>query len=128
MDIALDLIVAFVLGIWIGYRINERIHQAVLPDLLRRLGVTPKQLETVMSDLKKETGSEEPAQTESAVIEIKVERHGDTIYVFRKTDDQFLGQGKTFEEIVKRLEKDFQNVKFHVSKEDGADLLKNPTS
>lgn len=125
MDIALDIIVALVLGIWIGYRVNERIHQAVLPDLLRRLGVTPRQLETVMSDLKKETGTEESKPEEGAVIEIKVERHGDTIYVFRKTDDQFLGQGKTFEEIVQRLEKDFQNVKFHVSKEDGADLLKS---
>jgi hypothetical protein len=45
---------------------------------------------------------------------------------------EFLGQGKNYEELLKILQSKFQNVKFAVAKEDGADLLglvkENPTT
>ena len=84
-----------------------------------------------MEDLKKEIGQETEPDA-AAEINIKVEQHGEQIYVFRKDTDEFLGQGRNYDEILKILQSKFQNVKFAVSKEDGADLLglakNNPTS
>ncbi len=118
------------LGAFAGYRIADHIHKSILPDLFHRAGVTPEKLERVMEELKKEIGQEE--ETESGTeINIKVEQHGEQIYVFRKDNDEFLGQGRNYDEILKILQSKFKDVKFAVSEEDGAGLLglkNSPTS
>lgn len=128
MELA-PLFICFVAGIFVGWRISDHIHQSVMPDMFRRLGIKPQQLEQVMQDLKKELGQEEPTK-DSTEICIKVEQHGEQLYVYRKDNDEFLGQGKNKDEILKILQSKFQNVKFSVTKEDGADLLQlsNPTA
>jgi hypothetical protein len=102
-------------------------HKAIMPDLFRRTGVTPEKLEQVMRDLQKEVGEE----VKDPEILIKVEQHGEQLYVFRKDNDEFLGQGRSYDEILKILQSKFKNVKFAVHKEDGAELLglikDNPT-
>jgi len=119
------------LGVLVGYRVSDHIHKAVLPDLFRRAGVTPEKLEKIMEDLKKEISQDEEPDAD-AEINIKVEQHGEQIYVFRKDTNEFLGQGHNYDELLKILQSKFQNVKFAVSKEDGADLLglakDNPTA
>ena len=98
---------------------------------MHRIGVTPEKLEQVMKDLKMEIDQEEGKQKDPE-INIKVEQHGEQLYVFRKDNMEFLGQGKNYEELLKILQSKFQNVKFAVAKEDGADLLglvkENPTT
>ena len=120
-----------ILGGLIGYRVCDHIHKAIIPDLMHRIGVTPEKLEQVMKDLKMEIAQEEGEQKDPE-INIKVEQHGEQLYVFRKDNMEFLGQGKNYEELLKILQSKFQNVKFAVAKEDGADLLglvkENPTS
>ncbi len=119
-----------ILGSIAGYRVADHIHKSILPDLFKRAGVTPEKLEKIMEDLKKEIGQEEAVES-GTEINIKVEQHGEQIYVFRKDNDEFLGQGKNYDEILKILQSKFQNVKFAVSEEDGAGLLglakNNPT-
>lgn len=118
-----------ILGAFAGYRVADHIHKSIMPDLFQRAGVTPEKLEKVMEDLKKEIGQEEAKDPE---VLIKVEQHGEQLYVFRKDNDEFLGQGRSYDEILKILQSKFKNVKFAVHKEDGADLLglikDNPTS
>ena len=118
-----------ILGGAVGYRVADHIHKSIIPDLLRRAGVTPEKLEQVLRDLQKEINQEEPTK-DSTEICIKVEQHGEQLYVYRKDNDEFLGQGKNKDEILKILQSKFQNVKFSVTKEDGADLLQlsNPTA
>ncbi len=119
-----------ILGSIAGYRVADHIHKSILPDLFKRAGVTPEKLEKIMEDLKKEIGQEEAVES-GTEINIKVEQHGEQIYVFRKDNDEFLGQGRNYDEILKILQSKFQNVKFAVSEEDGAGLLglakNNPT-
>lgn len=120
-----------VLGAIAGYRVADHIHKSIMPDLFKRAGVTPEKLEKVMEDLKKEIGQIDDTAKDSEIL-IKVEQHGEQLYVFRKDNDEFLGQGKNHEEILKILQAKFKNVKFAVQKEDGADLLglikENPTT
>lgn len=124
-------LVGAILGAFAGYRVCDHIHKAIIPDLMHRVGVTPEKLEQVMQDLKKEIHQEEGTEKDPEVS-IKVEQHGEQLYVFRKDTDEFLGQGKNYEELLKILQSKFQNVKFSVAKEDGAELLglikDNPTS
>ena len=120
-----------ILGGLVGYSVCDHIHKAIIPDLMHRIGVTPEKLEQVMKDLKMEIAQEEGEQKDPE-INIKVEQHGEQLYVFRKDNMEFLGQGKNYEELLKILQSKFQNVKFAVAKEDGADLLglvkENPTT
>ena len=119
------------LGAVAGYRVADHIHKAIMPDLFKRAGVTPEKLERVMEDLKKEIGQVDDTANDTEIL-IKVEQHGTQLYVFRKDNDEFLGQGTNYDEILKILQSKFKNVKFAVHKEDGADLLglikDNPTS
>ena len=127
----LAFIIGAVLGGLIGYRVADGVHKAVMPDMFRRLGVTPDQLEQVLQDLQKEVNAEEGKDTRTEIT-IKVEQHGTQLYVFRKDTDEFLGQGKDHNEILSILQKKFKGVKFSVTEEDGAGLLNmiknNPTS
>jgi len=115
-------LIGAVLGGFAGYRVCDHIHKAIIPDLMQRVGVTPEKLEQVMKDLKMEISQGE-GEEKDPEISIKVEAHGEQLYVFRKDNMEFLGQGKNYEELLKILQSKFQNVKFSVAKEDGADLL-----
>ena len=42
---------------------------------------------------------EEQAESETKRIEMKVEKHGDILYAFRKDNDDFVCQGSNFEEL-----------------------------
>ena len=116
-----------ILGAIVGYRASDRVHKAVVPDLLRRAGVTPEKLESVMADLQKEINDE----VKDPEINIKIEAVNGQLYVYRKETSEFLAQGTNYDEILGILKSKFTDVKFAVTKEDGAELLglgNNPTS
>lgn len=61
--------------------------------------------------------AESPEQEVSR--KLKVERHGDMLYVFAEDTDEFLAQGKTLQEALAVIEKRFPNKTFigHLNKE-----------
>jgi hypothetical protein len=125
----LAFVLGCILGAIVGYRVADRIHKSVVPDLLRRAGVTPEKLEQVMVDLQKEIGQEVTVAV--AEINIKVESVEGRLYVYRKETSEFLAQGTNYDEILGILKSKFTDVKFAVTKEDGAELLglgNNPTA
>jgi hypothetical protein len=125
----LAFVLGCILGAIVGYRVADRIHKSVVPDLLRRAGVTPEKLEQVMVDLQKEIGQEVTVAV--AEINIKVESVEGRLYVYRKETSEFLAQGTNYDEILGILKSKFTDVKFAVTKEDGAELLglkENPTA
>jgi uncharacterized protein YabE (DUF348 family) len=125
----LAFVLGCMLGAIVGYRVADRIHKAVVPDLLRRAGVTPEKLEQVMVDLQKEIGQEVTVAV--AEINIKIEAVNGQLYVYRKETSEFLAQGTNYDEILNILKSKFTDVKFAVTKEDGAELLglkENPTA
>jgi hypothetical protein len=126
MDIFL-IILAVALGFVIGWRVNEHIHQSILTDLLKRAGVTAEDLEKALDKLSTEI-DESPASNTTKVY-VRVERVNEQIFMFRKDTNEFLAQGTTARDLLDALTKRFKDMEFTVTKEDGAELLKeNPTS
>jgi predicted nucleic acid-binding Zn-ribbon protein len=125
MDILL-IILAVALGFVIGWRVNEHIHQSILTDILKRAGVTAEDLEKALDKLSTEI-DETPDSTTK--VYVKVERVNDQIFMFRKDTNEFLAQGTTAQDLLDSLTKRFKDMEFTITKEDGAELLKeNPTS
>jgi len=126
-------LMAFVLGCIlggiVGYRVSDYLHQSVIADLLRRAGITPDRLMTIMKDLQKEINAEEGVTEEFPKLEIKVEQHGDRMFAYRKDSGLFLAQGKTRDELIAMITEKVSNVTLVIAEADGAALIKeNPTS
>jgi hypothetical protein len=101
----------------------------VLADLLERAGVTPEKLEQIMLDLQQEIQPESKTLKEFPDLEVTIEQHSNTLYAFRKDNDQFLAQGKDREELIEMISKKVSNVTLVIAEADGAALIKeNPTS
>jgi hypothetical protein len=126
MDIFL-IILAVALGFVIGWRVNEHIHQSILTDLLQRAGVTAEDLEKALDKLSTEI--DQPPASNTTKVYVRVERVNEQIFMFRKDTNEFLAQGTTARDLLDALTKRFKDMEFTVTKEDGAELLKeNPTS
>ena len=127
-DIFTLIAVAVIAGL-VGYRIADHLHKTVLADLLERAGVTPEKLEQMMKDLQKEVDGDEAANQEFPNLEITIEQHSNTLYAFRKDNNQFLAQGKDREELIETISKQVSNVTLVIAEADGAALIKeNPTT
>ena len=118
-----------ILGGIVGYRVSDYLHQSVIADLLRRAGITPDRLMTIMKDLQKEINQAEGETDKFPKLEIKVEQHGDLMFAYRKDTGLFLAQGKTRDELIVMISEKMANVTLVIAEADGAALIKeNPTS
>ena len=118
-----------ILGGIVGYRVSDYLHQSVIADLLRRAGITPDRLLTIMKDLQKEINQEEGRTEEFPKLEIKIEQHGELMFAYRKDSGLFLAQGKTRDELIAMITDKVSNVTLVISEADGAALIKeNPAS
>jgi hypothetical protein len=57
-------------------------------------------------------------KSEEEEILLKLEQHGDLIYCYRKDNDEFVGQGKTLDEVAELFKKKYPNNNAKVLKED----------
>jgi hypothetical protein len=127
-DIFTLIAVAVIAGL-VGYRIADHLHKTVMADLLERAGVTPEKMEQIMKDLQSEIDGDEETEQEFPNLEITIEQHSNTLYAFRKDNDQFLAQGATRDELIDMISKKVSNVTLVIAEADGAALIKeNPTS
>jgi len=111
-----------ILGFFVGWKLCDRVHKLLLPDLIKIMGIDNADLDRAIRRLQADQDQDTP------IIELaaRVEQHGDQLYVFRKDDDTFLVQGRTSEEIWTKLDDQNRNkpmFKLIISREDGADLL-----
>ena len=66
----------------------------------------------------------EQQQTErSGPITARMEKHGDTLYLFEKHTDRFLAQGRTWSEVVEVLQKRFHHVRVISDEQEVQDQL-----
>jgi hypothetical protein len=120
-----ELIIATVVGIFIGWQASKRVHLQGFRDLLRALKVTEQDLLRAMIRVQSgEWQLEDPEGTkDETVVDVKLEQVGTAIYAYRKSDDQFLAQGTDADSLIARLNQNLTPCKVVVAKEDGADLL-----
>jgi hypothetical protein len=123
----LAFLIGCLVGVFVGWKINNQLHTSLTTDLLKTVGVTESDLRKAIIKLQGEQpGSEEALPG----VEVRVEQVGDQLYVYRLDTEEFLCQGANRDDIVNclatRFHKDFKII---VSEEHGAQYLKpNPTA
>jgi hypothetical protein len=65
----------------------------------------------------------EKLEKEQEEILLTVEKHQSILYCYRKDNDEFVGQGKTAEELLAAFKKKYPNRSGRILKEDGVELL-----
>ena len=130
MELSLILLivcVAAVAGV-IGFQIAALMYQAIFADMLEKLGVTEDQVRKLGKQLGEELGQDtsmfDEADNKDA-INIRIEKHNNTLYAYRKDTEEFLGQGTDKDELIERLNSKFANgAHLIVTEDDGAALVK----
>jgi hypothetical protein len=126
----IELIIAAAVGIFIGWRASRQVHLDGFRQLLRALKVTEADLLRAMVKIQSKEWQLDDVEgaTDSTVVDVKLEQVGTEIFAYRKSDNQFLGQGQDSQTLIERLNQNLTPCRVVVSKEDGADLLqKNNT-
>jgi len=126
----IELIIAALVGLLIGWQASKQMHLDGFRQLLRALKVTEEDLLRAMIKIQsKEWQLEEPEGTkDETVVDVKLEQVGTAIYAYRKSDDMFLAQGSDADSLIARLNENLTPCRVVVAQEDGADLLqKNNT-
>lgn len=126
----IELIIAAVIGIFIGWSASKHVHLQGFRQLLRALKVTEEDLLRAMIRVTSEEWQlEDPVgSTDETVIDVKLEQQGTEIYAYRKSDNQFLAQGSNAASLIERLNQNLTPCKVVVAQEDGADLLQKSHS
>jgi hypothetical protein len=113
-------------GFIVGWKLCELFFVASLKRLLNDLDISQTQLRTLAAKY----GVSLPAQSEnqddeSAELEVVIEQQPEGLFAYRKQDLQFLAQGADKEELMINLVNNLPYGRVTVSKEDGADLIRN---
>jgi hypothetical protein len=120
----LELVIAFVIGWILGWRINDAVRTTAMRHLLKELGITERDLRAAAArNGIPLTDAPDTAAADETVVEIKLEQHEGQIYAYRKSDDTFLGQGTDRDSLIDRLNQTMKPCRVLIDKEDGADLL-----
>jgi hypothetical protein len=126
----IELIIAAAVGIFIGWRASRQVHLDGFRQLLKALKVTEEDLLRAMIKIQSKEWQldDDEGATDSTVVDVKLEQVGTEIFAYRKSDNQFLGQGQDSQGLIERLNQNLTPCKVVVAQEDGADLLqKNNT-
>jgi beta-phosphoglucomutase-like phosphatase (HAD superfamily) len=124
----LAFLIGCVVGIFVGWKINDRFHTTLTTDLFKAVGVSDVQLRQAIDRLQADVAQD----TEPALpgVEVRVECVDNQLYVYRLDNMEFLCQGATRDDIIESLATRFhKDFKIIVTEEHGAQYLKpNPTS
>ena len=123
----LAFLIGCLVGVFVGWKINDQLHTSLTTDLLKTVGVTESDLRKAITKLQ---GEQPDSDDVLPGVEVRVESVDNQLYVYRLDTQEFLCQGATRDDIIDclatRFHKDFRII---VSEEHGAQYLKpNPTS
>ena len=123
----LAFLVGCLVGVFVGWKINDQFHTSLTTDLLKTVGVTESDLRKAITKLQ---GEQPDSEDVLPGVEVRVESVDNQLYVYRLDTQEFLCQGATRDDVIDclatRFHKDFRII---VSEEHGAQYLKpNPTS
>ena len=123
----LAFLIGCLVGVFVGWKINDQFHTSLTTDLLKTVGVTESDLRKAITKLQ---GEQSDSEDVLPGVEVRVESVDNQLYVYRLDTMEFLCQGATRDDIIDclatRFHKDFRII---VSEEHGAQYLKpNPTS
>jgi hypothetical protein len=123
MDSILFILIIFVAGLYIGYKVQEKIMFYTMAEMFKQAGITNKELDKFIGHFKEDFEVDTKDEEGYEVVDIKVEKHGEVLYAFRKDNDQFLGQGSCKESLIARLGEKAVGIRMVVAEGDGAEFI-----
>ena len=112
----IEIIIALLVGIWIGRTVSNVINQWTFSEILRDLKVTDREL----MELRDRVDGDD-----TAIVEIKLEQHLGQLYAYRRDTEEFLGQGTDREQLIETLKTRFtEKTRVVIREQDGAELIK----
>ena len=126
----IELIIAAIIGIFIGWQASKTVHLDGFRQLLKALKITEEDLLRAMIKIQSREWQldDQEGSTDETIVDVKLEQQGTEIFAYRKSDDQFLAQGSDADSLIARLNQNLTPCRVVVAQEDGADLLqKNNT-
>ena len=116
----LAFLIGCLVGVFVGWKINDRFHTSLTTDLLKAVGVGEIQLRRAIENLQSEV-----AEDELPRVEVRIEEVDGGLYAYRIDTQEFLGQGTDKTTLIDRIkEVNKTNFILVVSQSNGADLLK----
>jgi hypothetical protein len=99
--------------VWIGWHLRGII-------LLRNILRDPDRMIKLINEVKEIDQRPDGDDAKTNARRIRVEKHGDELYLFAEDNDEFLAQGSTLEVALERIEKRFPGDSFRgiIKKED----------
>ena len=120
----MELLIIFACGAFVGWKANDIMMRHTFGKMLDEAGMTDKDLKKFADHWAgRMEMDEEEESTPLDHVAIKIEKHGEHLYAFRKDNDQFLGQGATKEDLIARMGEKLRNVNLVVSEEDGSQYI-----
>jgi hypothetical protein len=112
------ILLALILGIWIGVELSKLFHKEMIKQILKDAGVSNHDLQQAQRHIQTQM-YEEQTPTE---VDINVEQHSGCYYAFRKSNDEFLGQGEDYVTLLTALQrrlgtKTSVNLEYDVAKD-----------
>jgi hypothetical protein len=104
-----DLILTCLVNVlfwYLGYR--RGLHTAAMR-ITRQLIDNPTEIDRMVATARRNVTELEKAQTNE---QVKVERHGDQLYIYTEDTNEFLAQGTTLEECLATIERRFPDRSF----------------
>jgi hypothetical protein len=126
----IELFIAALVGLFIGWQASKKVHLDGFRQLLQALKVTEEDLLRAMIRVTSEEWQLHALEgsKDATLVDVKLEQVGTAIYAYRKSDDMFLAQGSDADSLIERLNQNLTPCRVVVAQEDGADLLqKNNT-
>jgi hypothetical protein len=121
MELYIEYLIVFALGWFIGSRITGFFQLQVFKQILIDLKIDNKDLIRVARKGAPEIIQQQLDQLESHVdaagleqIDIKVEKHNDTLYAYRNDTNEFLGQGSSKDALIEAMSQRMKNVRLTV--------------
>ena len=118
-----ELIITFLLGVFLGWVSSSAWHRTIFSDMLSRLNKGA--LEQLQSDLAREVNEDEDHNS-LPELEIRVEQHPEGLYAYAIEDNRFIAQGTDRDQLMKNLVSNLHQVRVICRADQGAHLI-NPT-
>lgn len=114
------ILLAFIAGTYIGWKINDAIMRFTFRSMAEEAGLnSPEAADKFINHWRNKDGFEDDLEE----VYVRIEKHKDTLYAYRKDDDAFLGQGSDKESLIMRMGEKLRGVRLVITPEDGADFI-----
>jgi hypothetical protein len=112
MELIILAVVFLIIGVVLGIRMSDLFHKHMMAQILKELGIRPEQMRDLERRLAAEIIEEE---ADPKIVRVYLEQHQGTLFAYRESDKQFLGQGASQEDLVKSIGSRLRGVTIEIT-------------